>query len=198
MTADERPERASTEDWCETAPEDGHAWSYTHHAGIPRLETRRCMLCGYFSVQPIREALTKQRGAGLAEAVEQWRTLYAQLLDQLDSLYHYADHQRSHTSGETHILHSLYRDRLLALATGGERHGTLPDPQPGHVRYKIEAWPHNPGVNGETYESGHLPAAEAANNIRRIADHIEEFWGYPLIEVAPTPADNPPDEAGNP
>ena len=49
--------KASTEDWCERFPEEGHSWSYTSHAGLPRIMTRQCTSCQYLSVQPVREAL---------------------------------------------------------------------------------------------------------------------------------------------
>jgi len=64
--AERAPLRASTEDWCETSPADGHAWTYTIHAGPLRIETRTCMLCRYLSVQPVAERLAAAEQA-LAE-----------------------------------------------------------------------------------------------------------------------------------
>ncbi|HEX7825485.1 MAG TPA: hypothetical protein VF477_11325 [Mycobacterium sp.] len=62
---DERPAQGSTEDWCKKWPTEGHYWTYTHHAGTPRLETKSCR-CGYVSVQPIREQLEVCRILDLA------------------------------------------------------------------------------------------------------------------------------------
>lgn len=47
---------ASTENWCEYS-DDSHLWSYTHHAGTPRIDARTCILCGFLSVEPVRELL---------------------------------------------------------------------------------------------------------------------------------------------
>lgn len=55
----EQAYRASTEDWCERFPDEGHSWSYTSHAGTPRIETRSCTTCGYLSVQPTRESIAR-------------------------------------------------------------------------------------------------------------------------------------------
>lgn len=52
----DQPMRASSEDWCEKFPDEGHYWMYTHHAGEPLITTRTCMMCKFDSVQPIREA----------------------------------------------------------------------------------------------------------------------------------------------
>lgn len=71
----DQPVRASTEDWCERSDE-GHSWSYTHHAGLPRVETRTCMLCQFLSVEPVRELL-RAAPAGTGSPTP------AALLDQL-------------------------------------------------------------------------------------------------------------------
>lgn len=55
----EQPSQASTEEWCEAFPAEGHHWSYTSHAGQPRLETRTCIVCGYLSLQPTRESVAR-------------------------------------------------------------------------------------------------------------------------------------------
>lgn len=49
------------------------------------------------------------------------------------------------------------------------------NPDPGKVGFRVEAWPHDPGANGEDYHSGHLPAAEAARVLRDIADRCESW-----------------------
>ncbi len=52
------------------------------------------------------------------------------------------------------------------------------NPEPGKVGFRVEAWPHDPGANGEEYVSGHMPAAEASRWLRDIADRIDG-WADP-------------------
>jgi hypothetical protein len=52
------------------------------------------------------------------------------------------------------------------------------NPEVGKVAFRVEAWPHDPGANGEEYVSGHMPAAEAAKWLRDIADRCEG-WADP-------------------
>jgi hypothetical protein len=53
------------------------------------------------------------------------------------------------------------------------------NPDPGNVGFRVEAWPHDPGANGEDYHSGHMPAAEVARVLRDIADRCEKYWSDP-------------------
>lgn len=56
----------------------------------------------------------------------------------------------------------------------------LPDnPDVGWVAFRIDAWPHDPGANGQEYASGHMPAPEAARWLRDIADRCERYWSDP-------------------
>lgn len=66
--------QASTEDWCERFPDEGHSWSYTSHAGRPRITTRHCTSCKYLSVQPVREDLAAGK-FGIAVAEERYQKL---------------------------------------------------------------------------------------------------------------------------
>lgn len=52
------------------------------------------------------------------------------------------------------------------------------NPDVGKVSFRVEAWPHDPGANGEDYHSGHLPAAEVARILRDLADRCDS-WGDP-------------------
>lgn len=57
------------------------------------------------------------------------------------------------------------------------------NPEPGQVRFKLEVWPHEPGLNGESYTSGCMPADQVAAILRREADFIERYWSLPSIET---------------
>jgi hypothetical protein len=59
------------------------------------------------------------------------------------------------------------------------------NPEPGHVTYRVEARPHAPALNGEEGESGCLPAAEVARNLRAVADTIERYWTADKVERRP-------------
>lgn len=53
------------------------------------------------------------------------------------------------------------------------------NPDVGKVAFRIDAWPHDPGANGQEYVSGHMPAAEVAQWLREIADRCGQYWGDP-------------------
>lgn len=68
--------QASTLEYCDRWPDEGHNWSTTLHAGEPRLATRKCGSCGYFDISEIRaevaalrQQLDEARG-GLRAAAE--------------------------------------------------------------------------------------------------------------------------------
>jgi len=53
------------------------------------------------------------------------------------------------------------------------------NPTRGEISFRIEAWPHDPGANGEHYSAGCLPAAEVVRELRHLADRIEQDWAHP-------------------
>jgi hypothetical protein len=82
-------------------------------------------------------------------------------------------------------------DALIALARRPPLEWPPDNPDPGKVGYRIEAWPHDPGANGEDYHSGHLPAAEVARALRNIADRCERYWADPECPWAGEPGHTP-------
>jgi hypothetical protein len=67
---------------------------------------------------------------------------------------------------------------LLHIAARHPLHWPPDNPEVGKVGFRVEAWPHDPGANGQEYVSGHMPAAEAARWLREIADRIDG-WADP-------------------
>lgn len=53
------------------------------------------------------------------------------------------------------------------------------NPDIGMVSFRLEAWPHDPGANGEEYESGCLPAVDVVAILRRLANRVEFEWVNP-------------------
>jgi hypothetical protein len=76
----------------------------------------------------------------------------------------------------------------------GDPEGTYDNPAPGFVRFSIEAWPHEPGLNGEEYVSGNMRAEEAASWLREIADRCEKYWNAESVERRHDPANVDPEK----
>lgn len=62
------------------------------------------------------------------------------------------------------------------------------NPDRGEVAFRIEAWPHDSGANGEHYSAGVLPAADVAQELRELAGRIVDDWAVPYC---PWPSEHP-------
>jgi len=55
----------------------------------------------------------------------------------------------------------------------------MANPPWGHVDIEVEVTPHDMGANGHDWFKGTMPAADAARQLRTLADRIEADWSAP-------------------
>lgn len=153
--------RASTEDWCERFPADGHSWTYTKHAGPEGIETRQCTLCGYVSVQPV----AAERNA--------LRTRIDGLVAELADL-------RANPRDEYHTMAELYAYRMLYHAHAARGWFAAGWPV-------VKSWRHHDGE--ECFGGGWFIVAADLPGVGQVSNHYRaEDWGLftvPEVELAP-------------